>query len=79
MITLSELVRSPAGTMETYTMYRGETPYFLKKLSTYAKRANAKIFHKVGTTTWDDEDTVSRMVVCKVIKPGKKLKRQKRK
>lgn len=79
MIAPSDLVRMPAGTKETYAMYRGEIPYFLKKLSTYALRANAKIHHKIGTVVWDDEDTVSRMVVVKVIRSGKKLKRRGRK
>lgn len=79
MLELAELVRMPAGTKETYTMYMGELPYFLKKLSTYAFRAKAKINHRVATVIWDDTDTVSRMVVVKVVRSGKKLKRKKKK
>lgn len=79
MIPLSELVRLPVETKETYTMYDGELPYFLKKLSTYSIRANARIHHRIATVIWDDSDTVSRMVVCKVVKAGKKRRRQGRK
>lgn len=79
MITLNELVRMPVGSKEMYTMYRGEESYFLKKLATYAFRAGAKVHHKSASVVWDDEDTIDRIVVVKVLKPGKKLKRQGRK
>lgn len=78
MIALSDLVRMEAGTSETYTMYTGELPYFLKKLATYTMRARCKVHTRVATVIWDDSDTVSRMVLIKVIKSGKKLKRGKR-
>lgn len=76
IITPAELVRMPVGTKETYTMYPGEISYFLRKLSTYALRANAKLHHKIATVIWDDEDMVSRMVVVKVLRKGKQLKRK---
>lgn len=79
MLELSALVRMPAGTKETYTMYSGELSYFLKKLSTYALRAKAKVDHRVAVVVWDNEDKVTRMVLVKVIKSGKKLKPRGRK
>lgn len=79
MLTLAELVRMPAGTKEMYTMYRGEESYFLKKLSTYALRANAKVHHKAASLVWDGEDMIDRIVVVKVMRSGRKLKRQGRK
>lgn len=79
MIKISELVRMPAGTKETYIMYRGEESYFFKKLSTYANRANAKVVHRAASVVWDGEDTIDRIVVVKVIKSGRRLKRKGRK
>lgn len=79
MIPLAEIVRMPVETKETYTMYAGELSYFLKKLSTYALRAKAKVQHRVATVIWDDSDTVARMVVVKVVRSGKKLKKRGRK
>lgn len=73
-IALSDIVRLPVGTTETYMMYQGELSYFLKKLSTYALRVNAKIKHRIATVVWDDSDTVVRMVVVKVVKSGVKAK-----
>lgn len=79
MLTLAELVRMPAGAKELYTMYRGEEQAFLKKLSTYALRAKAKVSHKAASVVWDGEDMIDRIVVVKVIKAGKKLKQRGRK
>lgn len=76
MITLSKLVRCPVGTTETYLLEEGETEsYLLKKLSTYARRSGAEVEHRVALVIFLADDTIRRMVVCKVTKAGKKLKR----
>lgn len=76
MIPLADLVRMPKGTVQTYLLNSGEESYFLKKLSTYVARAKAKVDHDMWVCIRLRDDTVSRMVVCKVIKPGKKLQRK---
>lgn len=80
MIVLSQLVRMPKGTVQTYLLEAGETEsYLLKKLSTYAFRAEAKVTHRIAMVVFLDDDTVRRMVICKVIKQGKRLKKRGRK
>lgn len=80
MIVLSELVRMPKGTVQVYLIDRGDTEsYLLKKLSTYALRCSAKVHHRVARIIYDDSDEVRRMVVCTVLKQGKKLKKRGRK
>ena len=80
MINLSELVRMPRGTVQTYLLEPHETEsYLLKRLSTYALRARAKIEHRVALVVFLDDDSARRMVICKVIQQGRKLKKRGRK
>lgn len=77
MISLAELVRMPAGATETYLLAPNETEQtLLKKLSTYARRARAKVDHRVALVVFLDNDAVRRMVVCSVIKQGVKRKKR---
>lgn len=78
MIGLSEFVRMPKGATQTYLLSSGEESPFLKKLSTYANRANARIEHDMWLCVRIKDDTVQRMVVCKVVKAGNKLVRKRR-
>lgn len=77
--SLAKLVRMPKGTTQTFLLQPGEESYFLKKLSTYAFRANAKVAHDMWLAVRLSDDTVQRMVVVKILRPGKKLKRRGRK
>lgn len=79
MISLSQLVRMPKGTTQTYLLAKDEESYFLKKLSTYALRTNAKVTHDVWMCVRLKDDFVQRMVTVMVLKPGRKIKRQGRK
>lgn len=77
---LSDLVRRPTGTTETYVLNAiHEKSYFLKKLSTYALRASAKVDYKAARVVWDDSDIVSHMIVVKVMRSGRKRRRPGRK
>lgn len=80
MITLSQLVRMPKGTTETYLLDQLDNEsYLLKKLSVYALRAKAKVTHDVWICIRTSDDSVRRMVTCTVAKQGKKLKSRGRK
>lgn len=78
MIPLSNLVRLPKGTVQTYLLDAGDDSYFLKKLSTYATRANAKVEHDFWLCVRRRDNFVQTMVQIKVLRQGKKLKRKKR-
>lgn len=75
MISLAELVRMPAGTVQTYVVEPAEVPAFLKKLTTYANRAQARVTHDIWLCVRLADDKSARMIICKVIRAG----RQKRK
>lgn len=79
MTPLSELIRKPKGTLETYFLEPGTESYFLKKLSTYALRARAKVDYDVWVSLRLRDDTVQRMVVVKIIRPGRRIKKRGRK
>ncbi len=78
MIPLSDIVRMPKGTIQTYLLDAGDEPYFLKKLSTYAMRAGAKVEHDIWLCVRLKDHTAQNMVQVSVIRQGKKLKRKKR-
>ncbi len=79
MTPIAEFIRKPKGTTETYLLPPGEESYFLKKMATYALRAKARVAHDVWLAVRLSDDTVQRMIVVKVLKPGKKLKKRGRK
>ena len=78
MIPLADLVRMPKGTMQTYIIDTGDESYFLKKLSTYSTRAKSKTEHDIWLCIRRRDNFVQTMAQVKVIRQGRKLKRQKR-
>ena len=76
MIPLKELVRMPKDTTQTYLLDPGDETYFLKKLATYCSRAKASVEHDIWLAVRMRDDTVRRLVVCRVIQAGEKRKRR---
>lgn len=79
IISLSKIVRMPAGTTQTYLLAQGDAVKFLKKLSIYTLRSKAIIDHESWVAVRLRDDTVQRMVIVKVINPGIGLKKRGRK
>ena len=78
MIPLADIVRMPKGTTQTYLLDAGDESYFLKKLSTYAMRAGAKVEHSIWLCVRLKDHLVQNMVQVSVIRQGSKLKRKRK-
>ncbi len=76
MMPLSDFVRMPKGSTQTFLLNSGEESYFLKKLATYSARAKAKVEYDMWLCIRVRDDIVQRMAVCKVVTQGKELRRK---